>query len=112
MSNEYLVAHFILQLIAILVTCKVFAYLGKCFFSQTEVVCEMLAGVVLGPSLFGYLAPSFQQWLFPAQNYILGNGQDVSNPSMSIIFVFGQIGLIFFMFVVGIEYSATTCPDS
>ncbi len=107
MSNEYLVAHFLLQLIAIIVTCKAVAYLGKYLFSQTEVVCEMIAGVVLGPSLLGYVAPNIQHWLFPAQHYLLENGQEVVNPSMSIIYVFGQLGLIFFMFIVGLEFDAS-----
>ncbi|MDP3705150.1 MAG: cation:proton antiporter [Legionellaceae bacterium] len=106
MSNGDLVAHLLIQLMAILVTCKVAGFIGRRLFAQTEVVCEMIAGVVLGPSLLGYFAPNVQQWLFPIHHYVLANGQTLPNSSMSIIHVFGQLGLIFFMFVVGLEFDA------
>lgn len=106
MSNGDYVAHLLIQLIAILVACKAVGFLGRRLFAQTEVVCEMVAGVMLGPSLLGYFAPEIQQWLFPIQHYVLENGQTLSNPSMSIIHVLGQIGLIFYMFIVGLEFDA------
>ena len=52
----------------------------------------MIAGVALGPSLLGVLWPGGQQWLFPT-----GSG------SMSVLHVVSQIGLVLYMFCVGME---------
>jgi Kef-type K+ transport system membrane component KefB len=57
---------------------------------QPEVVGEIIAGIVLGPSVFGHYFPEFSTLLFPAKS--LGNLQFLS-----------QIGLILFMFIVGME---------
>ncbi|HWO06446.1 MAG TPA: cation:proton antiporter, partial [Methylomirabilota bacterium] len=53
-----------LQLAVILAACRVCGWLGR-RAGQTQVVSEMVAGVLLGPSLFGLLAPGAQAWLFP-----------------------------------------------
>ena len=50
----------------------------------------MIAGILLGPSLLGFLAPGAQTFLFPAE-------------SMGALRMLSQIGVILFMFVVGIE---------
>src|SRR3989442_14985051 len=55
-----------LQLAVILVTCRVVGLLGR-RLGQTQVVSEMVAGVLLGPSLFGLFAPAAQPWLFPRE---------------------------------------------
>lgn len=47
--------HFFLQLAVILVTCRVVGWFGKRFLGQPQVVGEMIAGVVLGPSLLAML---------------------------------------------------------
>ncbi|MBM3999008.1 MAG: cation:proton antiporter [Planctomycetes bacterium] len=60
-------------------------------FGQPQVVGEMIAGVLLGPSLFGLLAPAWQQAVFPAA-------------SMNVLFTVSQIGLAAYMFLVGIEF--------
>lgn len=57
---------------------------------QPSVIGEMLAGILLGPSLIGQLFPEFSSTIFPASS--LGNIQILS-----------QIGLVFFMFIVGME---------
>jgi Kef-type K+ transport system membrane component KefB len=57
---------------------------------QPRVVGEMLAGIMLGPSLFGWLAPDAWGMLFPAQ-------------SLGFVNALSQIGLVFFMFLVGLE---------
>jgi Kef-type K+ transport system membrane component KefB len=56
MSNFELVLKLLLQLTVILATCRLVTILGKRFLGQTDVVCEMIAGVMLGPSLFGAIA--------------------------------------------------------
>ncbi|HEY0553877.1 MAG TPA: cation:proton antiporter [Thermoanaerobaculia bacterium] len=57
---------------------------------QPPVVGEMIAGILLGPSLLGLVAPQAQGFLFPAA-------------SMGGLRILSQIGVILFMFVVGIE---------
>ncbi|MFT7837925.1 cation:proton antiporter [Saccharothrix sp. BKS2] len=55
---------------------------------QPRVVGEMVAGVLLGPALFGAVAPGVQAQLFPA---------DVRD----VLYVLSTIGLTFYMFLVG-----------
>ena len=57
---------------------------------QPAVMGEIVAGIALGPSLFGAMAPNFSAFIFPVSS--LGNLQMLS-----------QIGLILFMFVIGME---------
>src|SRR5690606_8253880 len=57
---------------------------------QPSVIGEIIAGIVLGPSLFGMYFPEASAAIFPAES--LGN--------LSLL---SQIGLILFMFVVGME---------
>ncbi|GAA5076531.1 cation:proton antiporter [Nocardia iowensis] len=57
---------------------------------QPKVIGEMVAGILLGPTVFGAAAPYAQQWLFPA----------VIVPSLDVL---AQFGVIFFMFLVGLE---------
>jgi Kef-type K+ transport system membrane component KefB len=57
---------------------------------QPTVIGEIIAGIVLGPSLVGMYFPEFSAALFPEES--LGNLKFLS-----------QIGLILFMFVIGME---------
>jgi Kef-type K+ transport system membrane component KefB len=56
---------------------------------QPQVVGEMLAGVLLGPSLLGWLLPGAAAALFPAS-------------SLGFLSSLSQVGMVFFMFLVGI----------
>jgi Kef-type K+ transport system membrane component KefB len=80
--------HFFLQLIFILLACRIVGWLGQKFLAQPQVVGEMIAGVVLGPSLFGLLAPELQSTIFPPE-------------SKPILYVFAQLGVGLYMFLVG-----------
>jgi Kef-type K+ transport system membrane component KefB/nucleotide-binding universal stress UspA family protein len=57
---------------------------------QPLVIGEIVAGIMLGPSLLGWLAPAWKAALFPPE----------AMPSLSVL---SQIGLIFFMFLIGLE---------
>jgi len=57
---------------------------------QPLVIGEIIAGILLGPSLLGLVAPDFKLWLFPVETL----------PYLNIL---SQIGLIFFMFLIGLE---------
>ena len=64
MNNPHLAVQFFLQIAVILLFCRIVGAIAA-RLGQPQVVAEMLAGVLLGPSLFGLLAPDAQQWLFP-----------------------------------------------
>lgn len=90
MSNLQLSILFFLQLAVILGVCRGVGWLGR-RVGQPQVVGEMIAGVVMGPSLLGWLAPAWQAALFP-------------KPSMTILFCISQVGLALYMFIVGTEF--------
>lgn len=77
------------QIVVIILVSRLFGWLCK-KIGQPRVIGEILAGIVLGPSLIGMYFPEFTNFLFPVQS--LGNLQFLS-----------QIGLILFMFIVGME---------
>ncbi|MEO4006069.1 MULTISPECIES: cation:proton antiporter [unclassified Flavobacterium] len=77
------------QIVTIVFVARLFGELCK-KIGQPMVIGEILAGIVLGPSLVGTYFPEFSNLLFPEAS--LGNLQFLS-----------QIGLILFMFVVGME---------
>jgi K+:H+ antiporter len=82
----------LLQLAVILATARVLALLlGK--LGQPPVIGEMIAGLVLGPIVFGALAPDAHTWLFPREKIAALEG-------------LSQVGLVLFMFVVGAEIRA------
>ena len=79
----------LLQVIAILLSAKVVgALLRK--VGQPSVIGEMIAGILLGPSLLGILWPNAMTFLFPPQ-------------SLDALGLLSQVGLVIFMFVVGME---------
>jgi Kef-type K+ transport system membrane component KefB len=79
-------------LIEILVVIGFSRLVGWAFRSidQPLVIGEIVAGIALGPSLLGWLAPGLAGSLFPAATI----------PSLNVL---SQIGLIFFMFLIGLE---------
>jgi Kef-type K+ transport system membrane component KefB len=79
----------ILQIGTILVVARLVGWLfGK--LHQPRVIGEMVAGILLGPSLLGWLAPNISANLFPPAS--LGHLNSLS-----------QVGLLIFMFLVGLE---------
>jgi Kef-type K+ transport system membrane component KefB len=105
MSNFELIVKLLLQLTIILAICRLVTVFGKRYLGQTDVVCEMIAGVILGPSLFGLIAPGAQQWLFPNTAIVIDATTKIPNPSMSILFAISQIGLVIYMFLIGLEFN-------
>ncbi|WP_395047890.1 cation:proton antiporter [Flavobacterium sp.] len=79
----------LVQIITIILVARFFGWVSK-KIGQPSVVGEIVAGIVLGPSLLGMFYPEFSGMLFPKES--LGNLQFLS-----------QIGLILFMFVIGME---------
>ncbi|MFI5927135.1 cation:proton antiporter [Micromonospora sp. NPDC051543] len=92
MTPTQLAPRFFIAVAVILLFCKLVAWLlGK--VGQPAVVSEMLAGVLLGPSLLGLLWPGAQATLFPA-------------PLLPILYVVGQVGLVLFMFQAGYAFTS------
>jgi Kef-type K+ transport system membrane component KefB len=77
------------QILTIILVARVFGWVFK-KIGQPSVIGEIIAGIVLGPSLLGMYFPEFSTVLFPVES--LGNLKFLS-----------QIGLILFMFVIGME---------
>jgi len=77
------------QIITIVLVARIFGWIFR-KIGQPSVIGEIIAGIVLGPSLFGLYFPDMKEALFPVAS--LGNLQLLS-----------QIGLILFMFVIGME---------
>ena len=80
--------HFFLQLAIIIITCRIVGKLGQKFLGQPQVVGEMIAGVLLGPSLFGLLFPEAQAAVFP-------------EPTKNVLYAGAQLGVGLYMFLVG-----------
>lgn len=90
MSTFELSVRFFLQLAVILGACRLVGLVAL-RFKQPQVVAEMIAGVVLGPSVFGLWMPEVQQFIFPKE-------------SQPILFAMSQIGVALYMFLVGVEF--------
>lgn len=88
-SLSYPLAVLLLQIVAIILMTRILGWI--CIkIKQPVVIGEMAAGIILGPSLLGLYYPEVFQALFPTES--LGNLQFLS-----------QIGLILFMFIIGME---------
>lgn len=79
----------ILQIIAIIIVSRVFGYIFN-KIGQPTVIGEIVAGIVLGPSVVGLFFPEFSIFLFPKE----------SLPNLQFL---SQVGLILFMYVIGME---------
>jgi Kef-type K+ transport system membrane component KefB len=82
--------HFFLQLAIIIFACRVVGWLARKFLFQPQVVGEMIAGVILGPSLLGLLFPDFQMAVFPKE-------------TRNVLYACAQLGVGLYMFVVGLR---------
>ncbi|MEO9237960.1 MAG: cation:proton antiporter, partial [Jatrophihabitantaceae bacterium] len=86
--------HFLLALGVVLGVALICGRLAT-LIGQPAVVGEILAGLLLGPSVLGSLAPHSSSWLFPA-------------PAMSMLKGLSELGLILFMAGVGREFALYT----
>lgn len=86
---DHPLSHLFIQLLVIIAASRL---VGGLFakFGQPSVIGEMMAGILLGPSLVGWVAPDFFQFVFPPS-------------SVGPLKLFSQIGVCLFMFAVGME---------
>src|SRR6266404_3382261 len=94
MSDSQLSVAFFLQMFFILAVCRVVGALSR-RLGQPQVVGEMIAGVLIGPSFFGFFFPHLQQRIFPKE-------------SLKILYVGAQLGVGLYMFLVGVEFDIET----
>ena len=88
-SLQHPLAILLAQIVTIIIAARIMGWI--CIkIKQPVVIGEMLAGIILGPSLLGLYFPEFSHTLFPVES--LSNLQFLS-----------QIGLILFMFIIGME---------
>ena len=97
MNNLHLAIQFFLQLAVILLFCRLVGAVAA-RFGQPQVVAEMIAGVLMGPSLFGLLLPEWQRALFP------WDPTQKIRDTQSYLFPASQLGLALYMFIVGMEF--------
>lgn len=91
MSASQLSVAFFLQMFFILAVCRGVGKLAQRYLGQPQVVGEMIAGVLMGPSFFGLFFPHAQAYLFPKE-------------SLKILYVGAQLGVGLYMFLVGAEF--------
>ncbi len=77
------------QIIIIIITARILGRLCQ-KLGQPKVIGEIIAGILLGPSLFGMLYPEFSAWIFPFE-------------SLDNLHFISQLGLMLFMFIIGME---------
>jgi Kef-type K+ transport system membrane component KefB len=79
----------ILQLAVILLAARLVGWLFQ-KIHQPQVVGEMFAGVLLGPSFLGWVVPGAMATIFPQE-------------SLGILSALGQIGILIYMFLIGLR---------
>lgn len=93
-STRHPLAILLLQIIVILFVARAVGYVFS-RIGQQAVIGEITAGIILGPSLLGWLMPDIFGFLFPAA-------------SLSNLQLLSQIGLVLFMFIIGMELDIST----
>lgn len=79
----------LIQIVLILALSHVIGFLFA-RIGQPQVMGEMVAGILLGPSLFGLVAPEWSQTIFPADSIVY-------------LDMLSQVGVVFFLFLIGLE---------
>ena len=99
---EHLLLPVLIQLAVIIAAARAFGVLAR-RVGQPSVVGEIAAGLLLGPSLFGWLFPELFNAVF--RPGLEGVDQPLANAVLPKIFaIISQFGLIFLMFLVGLEF--------
>ena len=93
-SAKHPLSIMLLQIVVILSVARIVGYVFSRIGQQT-VIGEITAGIILGPSLLGWLIPGIFSFLFPPS----------SLPNLQLL---SQIGLVLFMFIIGMELDINT----
>ena len=95
---QHPLALLILQLLVVVIATRFVGWV-MIRIKQPTVIGEIIAGILLGPSLLGMCFPEFYQFLFPPQ-------------SLKTLEFLSQLGLILFMFIIGIELDISVLKKS
>ena len=93
MPGERAILTLLVQLALILALTRAFGWIFS-RLRQPQIVGEMLAGLLLGPTLLGWIAPQLYSRLFPQE-------------SLPILAILAQIAAVFFVFLIGLELDLT-----
>lgn len=96
-ETERLVFFTLLQLVAILASARIAGRIAR-YFGQPRVVGEIVAGLIMGPSLFGRLFPNQFDYVFK------------SIPQTPVV-ILSQVGLALLMFQIGLEFDFSHLKD-
>jgi Kef-type K+ transport system membrane component KefB len=88
--NQMEVMGLLIQLGVMLIAGRLFAEVAR-KFKQPAVVGEILAGIILGPTLLGTISPETFHWLFP------------SGSSSIVLDGFVQVAVVMLLFIAGLE---------
>lgn len=94
MSTDTLVAYVLLDVALVVLVGRVFAVV-LARVGQPPVLAEIIAGIALGPTLFGAISPHGAETLFSVE-------------ATQMLAAIGTVGLVVFMFFVGLELDYTT----
>jgi len=89
-SSADMMLHVLLALVVVIVMARTLGALFRKIHYQPPVIGEIIAGIVLGPSVLGRIAPGVAAYVLPPS----------VAPFLNII---AQIGVILYMFLVGLE---------
>jgi Kef-type K+ transport system membrane component KefB len=92
-AHGALLFHVLLALLVVLVASRLLSALFG-YFNQPPVIGEVLAGLMLGPSLLGRVAPEVSDFILPAS----------VAPALGVL---AQVGVVLYLFLVGLELDAT-----
>ena len=91
MTAAQLSIHYFIQMAVIIAAARAIGWVAHRYLGQPQVVGEMIAGVLLGPSILGWLAPGLEAALFPPE-------------TKKVLFVGAQLGVGLYMFLVGLTF--------
>jgi Kef-type K+ transport system membrane component KefB len=92
-AHGALLFHVLLALLVVLIASRLLSALFG-YFGQPPVIGEVLAGLMLGPSLLGRVAPHVSDFILPAS----------VAPALSVL---AQVGVVLYLFLVGLELDGT-----
>lgn len=96
-AKTNILAHVLITLAAVCVAGQIFGRIFR-YFGQPPVIGEVIAGIALGPSLLGRIWPEATQFLMPKE-------------IAPFIGVISQLGIILYMFLVGLELNPTALRE-
>ena len=98
--SESQLLRFLIEIAALLIVSRVLAEIAK-RFDQAPVIGELLAGILLGKSVLGHLAPPLYAYLFIADPLV-----------MHLLEALAWIGAIMLLLYIGLETELRFCADS